>query len=182
MFLRVVQFFTCQLVWEDRAKVGSLEILLGMQFLEWYENLAVSSNLLSKELHMISTIWNFIFENGKLSSEELSFHPKRKQFRETINKSKSTFGHLTFQHYRSECRRDTFLNYIVNHLVSQREIQRRNQNHQSHFKRSSDHSNSTRGNTSFGRYPTPRVKDIDPQELLELLELSPKERKIILSK
>lgn len=178
MFLRVVQFFTGRIIWErDFQSIGALETLLGLQFLEWFENLPVSSNLLSKELHMIYTIWNSIFDERWHLLDSFSYHKKRKEIQKIVSRAPNEFGHLTLRHYQSECRRDTFLNYIRGHLVSQREIQRRNLNKQSHFKRSSDHSNSTRGNTSFGWIPKPRIRDVSPQELKEFLELTPKERK-----
>lgn len=179
MFLRIVQFYTCKMVWEEGSKKpGALELLLGMQFLEWYENLSVTSALFTKELQMIYTIWNsLIFENKTLEIDD-SHSSLVLQFQEKINEHPKFFGHLTFRHYRSECRRDTFLSYIRNHLISQREIQRRNLNRTSHFKRSSDHSNSTRGNTFGRKIPPPRIKEFDSSELLEILELHPHERKI----
>lgn len=179
MFLRVVHFFTCRMVWEPRSrKSGPLELLLGLQFLEWFDNLSVSSNLLTKELHLVFTIWNSIFESKELYSDDGHFLSEMSSLQQLINENQDSFGHLTFRHFQSEKRRDTFLNYIFNHLVSYREIQRKNLNHTSHFKRSSDHSNSTRGNTSFGRIPTPRVKDLEPSDLLEFLDLTPHERKL----
>lgn len=179
MFLRIVYFFTGRLLWEeDYQGSGALEILLGLQFIEWFENLSVSSNLLTKELHLVYTIWNSIFINKGLDSEDSQFHSKRLEVQRGISENPKVFGHLTFRNYRSECRRDTFLNYVRNHLVSYREIQRKSVNHTSHFKRSSEHSNSTRGNTSTERITSPRVKELEPFELLEFLELTPQERKL----
>jgi len=176
MFLRVVHYYTCRLLWEMCPEdIGPLELLLGFQFLEWYENLPVTSNLLTKELQMTFVIWNSLFDSKK-ASDRWNFHPLQMEFREKINENLSQYGHLSYMHYHAECSRESFLNYIHNHLISQREIQRRNQNHQSHFKRSSDHSNSTRGNTS-SRIPPPRVREFELWELNELLELSPQERK-----
>jgi len=178
MFLRIVHFYTSTLVWEERIqRVGPLELLLGLQFIEWFENLSVSSSLLTKELHLVYSIWNSIFESKDLSlRENQSFN--RSELQKEISLNQESLGHLTFRHWRSECKRDTFLNYISSHLISTRELQRRNLNHQSHFKRSSDHSNSTRGNTSFGKIPIPRTKEFSSSELQWFLELTPHERKV----
>jgi hypothetical protein len=179
MFLRVVQFYTGKMVWEKRTdrRNLALEILLGLQFLEWFENLSISSNLFTQELLLISNIWKLILEDQKLANGKFSTF-NQKEIQIEISNKQEIYGHLTFRHYRSECKRDTFLNYIYNHLVSQRSIQRKNLNHTSHFKRSSDHSNSSRESSSSGFTPSPRIKEFDQLELHEFLKLSPHERKV----
>lgn len=179
MFLRIVHYYSCKLVWDKSAhKLSTLEMLLGIQFLEWYENLSVSSNLFTKELHFLSEIWNSIFEYKERDSEEEFYTFRRYEFQYKINHSPEIYGHLSFRHYFSEKSRSNFHNYINDHLVSRRKIQRKNLNHQSHFKRSSDHSTSQRRITSRGNLPSPRLKEYENWELLEFLELSPQERKL----
>jgi hypothetical protein len=177
--LRTVQFYTAMMVWEKRTdhKFLALEILLGTQFEEWFENLSISSNLFTQELNLISNIWKLIL-NDKILTNGESPTFNRIEIQEEINKSQEIYGHLTFRHYRSECKRDTFLNYISEHLISYRKIQRKNLNHTSHFKRSSDHSNSSRESSSAGFIPTPRIKEFDQIERYEFLKLSPHERKV----
>jgi len=179
MFLRIVQFFTCRLVWEKENVDPNftLELLLGLQYIEWFENLSVTSTLFNEENLLLHSIWSTLFNlNGNLKENFRKFNAL--EFQKMINEKKDIYGHLTFIHYRSECKRDQFLNYIVEHLVSQRKLQLKNLNHTSHFKRSSDHSNSSRESSSVGFIPTAKVREFEIWELLELLKLSPHERKL----
>lgn len=179
MFLRIVRFFTCKMVWEKGINsVGPLEILLGIQFLEWYENLSITSNLFTKELLLLSEIWNSIFDNQIREDRKIFFQFQRFEYQGRINDDPSKYGHLSFRHYFSEKSRGTFHRYIDDHLVSRRKIQRNNQNHQSHFKRSSDHSTSQRRIVSGGNFLSPKLKEFERWELMEYLELSPQERKL----
>jgi len=178
MFLRIVRFFTCKVLWEKKTpeNLGILESLLMLQYIEWYENLSVTSTLFSYENQIIYNICNSIFELKNLSLRD--FGPLKVEYRRKINEDPQKFGGLHIRHYLSEKRRDTFQNYIFEHLISSRDIQRKNLNHTSHFKRSSDHSTSHRGNASFGFNPIPRVKEFGQSELDFLLDLSPQERKL----
>lgn len=176
MFLRIVFFFTGRIIWARYAhKLSTLEILLGLQFLEWFENLSIQHNSLTKELHLCFQIWNFIL--SKDSEDTQRSITLKAEARLAITSDNSTYGHLHFRAYRSECKRETFHKYIREFVISQREIQRKHLPGPSHFKRSSDHSSSQRRSSSFSELK-PRVKDFSPFELLELLELSPLERKI----
>jgi hypothetical protein len=180
MFLRVVHFVTSQIIWEDRpiGELAPLEYLLGLQYLEWYENLGVTSTLVNKENQKTYEFWNFLLSKRGISTREQESHSEILVLREEINGSKQTYGHLTFRNYRSELQRNTFLEYIKNQVISRREIQRKHLYHPSHFKRSSDHSSSNSRTKSRGESPIPKVRNFEPMELQELLELSTHERKI----
>lgn len=176
MFLRVVHFYTGRIIWARFAhKLSTLEILLGLQFLEWYENLSISHSLLTKELHVCFQIWNFMLSTDvKDAQRSIAL---KSEVRFLIFSDPETYGHLTVRAYRSECKRESFHNYIRDHVISQRDIQRKGQPGPSHFKRSSDHSSSQRRSSTSSQL-SPRIKDFSPIELVELLELSPRERKL----
>lgn len=176
MFLRIVYFFTGRIVWARYAhKLSTLEILLGLQFLEWFENMSITNNSLTKELHLCYQIWNFILSERNSSDIQSSIALKS-EVRTSIFADPQTYGHLSVRAYRSECKRETFHNYVREHVISQREVQRRHLPGPSHFKRSSDHSTSQRRSSTASNL-SPRVKEFQTFELLELLELSPLERK-----
>lgn len=181
MFLRVVHFVTSQIIWEDRplGNLGALEYLLGLQYLEWYEGLAVTSSLVNKENHFVYTLWKFLLskEGLYLQSQEY-FSTKFLELRKEINEHPESLGHLTFRNFRSELARNTFLSYIKNNIISRREIQRKHLYHPSHFKRSSDHSSSNSRSKSRGENPIPRTREFQTNEILELLDLSTHERKL----
>lgn len=180
MFLRVVHFVTSQIIWEDRAlgNLGPLEILLGLQYLEWYENLGISSSLVNKENQKTYEFWNYLLSKERLSTEEINFPIQEiRNLQEEIYGNQSLYGHLTYRNFRSELARNTFIEYIKTSILQRREIQRKHLYHPSHFKRSSDHSSSNSRSKSRGESPIPKVRNFSFQELSELLNFSTHERK-----
>jgi len=180
MYLRIVHFFTARIVWSKMArKIETLELLLGLQFLEWFENLSVTSSLLTPENQVCYQIWNFVLSTER-ESGDFGFTLKREVQKE-ISQNPSLYGHLTFRHFQSEKRRKQFHNYILTNVLQRREVSRKSLPSPSHFKRSSDHSSTQRGTNGFLQpILTPRVKEFAPEELKEFLGLSPHERKLLL--
>jgi hypothetical protein len=181
MFLRVCQFYTARCIWEVGSGIlqDPLMYLLGFQFLDWYENLPITSPYLNKENQLCYHIWKSIFEK-EYDLAHLVLITELEGLQDRINESQKEYRHLTFRHYRSECKRGTFLNYIQTNLVSRRKIRRDSQPRPSHFKRSSDHSSSS-SRVSSASFTTPKVKNFSSEEIQILMSLTPKERKLALS-
>lgn len=179
MFLRVVNFVTCEIIWEDLAdkKLAPLEYLIGLQYLEWFEKLSLTSHLFNKETHLVYTFWDYLLSKDGMQ-ENVPNPLLIIETREIINKEKSSFGHLTLLHYHAELTRDTFLEYITSHLIERRRIQKKSNPRPSHFKRSSDHSASSSRSISRGEQPSLRTRNFRTEELSELSELTIQERKI----
>jgi hypothetical protein len=178
MFLRIVSFLTCKVVWEKRSQdLHPFDYLVGLQYLEWYENLSITSHLFNKESQMIYTIWNYLLTPEGSSARNSSQDPYIVKLRERINMNKETLGHLTFLHYRAELTRDTFLRYIRTTVIQKRSIQRESNPRPSHFKRSSDHSSSSSRSASRGENPSEKVRWFTQEEQLSILEFPTQERK-----
>jgi len=184
MFLRVVYFYSCKIIWEKEVgTLDSLEILLGVQFLEWFENLSLSSNLFNKELLRLYNLWNSIFLEMEVNEGKLTPHFKLVLRRSFSNESQET-PHLSIRHYFSEKGRMQFLNYIISTCLQRREIRRESGPRPSHFKRSSAHSTSS-NRSSLGWKPrSPKVREVFPSDRSkqkEFLEdfsgIPPQERK-----
>jgi hypothetical protein len=175
-----VYFYSCKRIWsrESTYNLEPLEILLGLQYMEWFENLSLTSTLANKENLLIYQLWNSLLTKENL---DLKIQPLFLQkVRENISSEPKEYGHLTIRHFYSEIERQLLLNHIIDFTLQRRRIQRESGPRPSHFKRSSDHSSSTSRTSSRGREPTPKNKEFSISELQNYYGFSIQERKLLL--
>lgn len=177
MFLRVVFFQTCKKLWEKSGQpLEPLDLLLALQYCEWFENLSITSHLFNKETQLVYTFWISILNNEGMIEKTIS-PLQLERYKRLVHEAPKEFGHLSFRHFRAELTRDNFLNFIFNHVISKRRLNRKHLPPPSHFKRSSDHSSSSSRSSSRGRTLSPKVRFFSLEEQSRFLELTTQERK-----
>lgn len=174
VFLRVVYFTIANFLWEgeEAKRPGVLEHLLWLQYLEWFEALPVSSNLLTSQNLKVYDLIDLMLSREYYNLEGLKL--LRAVGQQEVNQNQERLGSLTYRHWRSEIERETILNYIST-LVLNRTTQRSNVP-KSKSGMSSEYSNPPKKVLPNVLY-TPRTRELSRQELVESLNLSPKERK-----
>lgn len=175
MFLRLSHYSAAQLLW-GKNTIGPLTVLLAMQYIEWFENVPVTSTYLNRENETIYRIFDKLLSHpnseGKMSSELSEF---LSELQKTVDSEKKTYGHLTYQYWASENSRKELWETIWDHVLKRRSLQGRVPSGRDG--KSSEHSSHAKMITVPPKYPPPRVKEFSQEELNGLIGLSTQDRK-----